>query len=120
MKNKKYLNIGVLLHCYSGSAEMVKTFDKYDCYYAFGGAITFKNAKHNLEALKTVKSDRLLLETDCPYMTPVPYRGQRNDPSFVRITLDQMAEVRGQDVEELADALYRNALRVYGIAEEEA
>ena len=113
-RNKKYLNNGVLLHCYSGSAEMVKTFDKYDCYYAFGGAITFKNAKHNLEALKTVKSDRLLLETDCPYMTPVPFRGQMNEPKYINLVLEKAAEILEKDKEELAIKTVQNTLAFFG------
>ena len=64
-----YLSNGLLLHCYSGSAEMVRDFSRLDAYYAFGGAITFNNAKRNVEALAAVPRDRLLLETDCPYMT---------------------------------------------------
>ena len=113
-RNKKYLNNGVLLHCYSGSAEMVKTFDKYDCYYAFGGAITFKNAKHNLEALKTVKGDRLLLETDCPYMTPVPFRGQMNEPKYINLVLEKAAEILEKDKEELAIKTVQNTLAFFG------
>lgn len=112
-RNKKYLNSGVLLHCYSGSAEMVKTFDKYDCYYAFGGAITFKNAKHNLEALKAVKSDRLLLETDCPYMTPVPFRGQMNEPKHINLVLEKAAEILEKDKEELAKETVKNTLAFF-------
>lgn len=112
-RNRKYLNSGVLLHCYSGSAEMVKVFDKYDCCYAFGGAITFKNAKHNLEALRVVRSDRLLLETDCPYMTPVPFRGQMNEPKLINLVLEKAAEILEKDKEELASETVKNTLRFF-------
>ena len=112
--NKNHLSHGVLLHCYSGSAEMVKTFDKYDCYYAFGGAITFKNAKHNLEALKVVNRDRLLLETDCPYMTPVPFRGQMNEPKHINLVLDKAAEILDADRAELAEKTVENTLKFFG------
>ena len=111
--HKQYLNSGVLLHCYSGSAEMVKVFDKYDCYYAFGGAITFKNAKHNLESLKAVRSDRLLFETDCPYMTPVPFRGQMNEPKYINLVLDKAAEILEKDKEELAKTSIDNSLAFF-------
>ena len=112
-RNKNHLSNGVLLHCYSGSSEMVKVFDKYDCYYAFGGAITFKNAKHNIEALKLVKPDRLLLETDCPYMTPVPFRGQTNEPKYINLVLDKASEILEKDKEELAENTVKNTLRFF-------
>ena len=110
---KHHLSHGVLLHCYSGSAEMVKVFDKYDCYYAFGGAITFKNAKHNLEALKAVRRDRLLLETDCPYMTPVPFRGKMNEPKYINLVLEKAAEILEEDKEILAAKTVENTLAFF-------
>ena len=112
-RNKRHLANGVLLHCYSGSAEMVKVFDKYDCYYAFGGAITFKNAKHNLESLKQVRPDRLLFETDCPYMTPVPFRGQTNEPKYINLVLERAGEILEKDKEELAKQSVANTLRLF-------
>ena len=77
---KKYINNGILFHCYSGSREMIDRFAFLDPYYAFGGAITFKN-NNRAEVIKTVKKDRLMLETDCPYLTPVPHRGEINTPN---------------------------------------
>ncbi|MEG2688447.1 MAG: TatD family hydrolase, partial [Clostridia bacterium] len=70
----------------------VKIFDKLDAFYSFGGAITFKNARRNLEAMMAVPKDRLLLETDCPYMTPTPYRGQTNLPKYINLVADKMAD----------------------------
>lgn len=110
---KDYLTNGVLLHCYSGSAEMVKVFDKFDCYYAFGGAITFKNAKHNLEALAVVPKDRLLLETDCPYMTPVPYRGKTNEPKYISLVADKMSEVLDMSLDEIEQITTNNAKQLF-------
>ena len=92
------------------SVREVKVFDKYDCYYAFGGAITFKNAKHNLEALKAVRRDRLLLETDCPYMTPVPFRGKMNEPKYINLVLEKAAEILEEDKEILAAKTVENTL----------
>lgn len=112
-RNKNHLSHGVLLHCYSGSPEMVKVFDKYDCYYAFGGAITFKNAKHNLEALKVVPKNRLLFETDCPYMTPVPFRGQMNEPKRIALVLEKASEVLEKNKDELADLSVENTLAFF-------
>ncbi len=102
-----------IMHCFSGSYETACECLDLGLYIAFGGALTFKNAVRPIEVAKRLPADRLLIETDCPYMTPVPYRGKRNDPSFVRLTLEKLAEVRGEDIEALADTLYRNALRVY-------
>ncbi len=89
--NKHYLHNGVVIHCYAGSAEMLKVFNKYDSYYSFGGAITFKNANKG-DIVKAVPLDRLLLETDCPYMTPVPFRGKTNYPKYVKLVAEKMAE----------------------------
>ncbi len=91
--NKSKLSHGVLLHCYSGSSEMVKVFSKFDAYFSFGGAITFKNAVHNIESLKCVPLDRLLFETDAPYMTPVPFRGKTNVPKYTSLVVKKASEV---------------------------
>ncbi len=91
--NKSKLSHGVLLHCYSGSSEMVKVFSKFDAYFSFGGAITFKNAVHNIESLKCVSLDRLLFETDAPYMTPVPFRGKTNFPKYTSLVVKKASEV---------------------------
>lgn len=104
-----------IMHCFSGSYEIARECLDLGLYVAFGGALTFKNAVRPIEVVQKLPSDRLLIETDCPYMTPVPYRGKRNDPSFIILTLKKMAEVREEDEEELAEKLYRNALDVYGI-----
>ena len=110
---RNYIQNGLLLHCYSGSREYVKIFDKLDAYYAFGGAITFKNAKHNLESLAVVAKDRLLLETDCPYMTPVPFRGKTNEPRYVALVAQKAAEVLGVSVEEIENITTQNAKRLF-------
>lgn len=110
---RNYIQNGLLLHCYSGSSEYVKIFDKLDAYYAFGGAITFKNAKHNLESLAVVPKDRLLLETDCPYMTPVPFRGKANEPKYVALVAQKAAAVLGVSVEEIENITTKNAKRLF-------
>lgn len=110
---RKYLNSGLVLHCYSGSAEYVRIFDKLDAYYSFGGAITFKNARHNIESLSTVRLDRLLLETDSPYMTPVPFRGKTNEPKLISYVADKAAQVLGVDVDELIERTTENAKRLF-------
>ncbi len=109
----RYLLNGVLLHCYSGSKEMVADFDKIDAYYAFGGAITFKNARRNVEALMAVPKDRLLFETDCPYMTPTPFRGKTNEPKYIKYVVEKAAEVLKTSVEELEDLTTKNTKTLF-------
>ncbi len=104
-----------VMHCYSGSVETA-----YECLdlglsFSFGGAVTFKNAKKPCEVVKALPAESILLETDCPYMTPVPHRGERNDPSFMRLTAEKIAELRGVSADEIAELTYRNAKRVFGL-----
>ncbi len=110
--HKDKLNHGVLLHCYSGSAEMIKQFNKYDCYYALGGVITFKNAKKD-DVIKSIPENRLLVETDSPYMTPVPYRGQPNEPKFVNLVVDKIASVKSVDRKIIEKITYENTKRLF-------
>lgn len=105
---KKYKPRGVV-HCFSGSAEMAKEVLKLGMYIGLGGACTFKNAKKPLEVAAIVPEDRFLIETDCPYMTPVPFRGQRNDSSFIPYTAQILASVRGCTADEILDMTRRNA-----------
>ena len=111
--NKSKLSHGVLLHCYSGSAEMVKVFSKYDAFFAFGGPITFKNAVHNIEALRAVPLDRLLFETDSPYMTPVPFRGKTNEPKHTALVVKKASEVLGVDEDELIEKTNKNTKTLF-------
>ena len=112
---KRYKPKGVV-HCFSGSAEMAKEVLKLGMYIGLGGAVTFKNARKPLEVAEIVPEDRLLLETDCPYMTPVPHRGKRNDPSFVPIIAQCIADARGEDADALAKNCLENGKRLFGIS----
>jgi len=112
---KDYLSNGILLHCCSCSKEMVPIFDKYNAYYSFGGAITFKNAKHNLETLKAISKEKLLVETDCPYMTPVPFRGQMNEPKYINLVVEKMAELLEMDKGSVESLTTNNAKRFFRI-----
>lgn len=112
-QNKHYLKNGLVLHCYSGSAEMVYDFGKFDSFFSFGGAITFANARHNLEALAVVPLSRLMLETDCPYMTPVPHRGKINVPAYVNLVADKAADVLGFKRERLIEITTKNAKTLF-------
>ena len=106
---------GLLLHCFSGSAEIMKILsEKYDAYFAFGGAITFKNYG-GAELVRTVGENRLLCETDCPYLTPEPFRGKVNRPAFVRYTLEKIAAIRGIAFSEAERITENNAARFFGL-----
>jgi len=104
-----------VMHCYSGSYEFAKLCLDMGLYIAFGGAVTFKNAVKPAEVAAKIPLERLLLETDCPYMTPVPLRGKRNDPSLMRYTAEKIAALRNMEVEELAEITFQNGKQVFGI-----
>ena len=104
---KEHLIPGVM-HCYSGSAEMAVEFTKLGYYLAFGGAITFKNSRHSKEAAAAVDPRFLLSETDCPYMSPEPLRGRRNEPANSPHIVKVIAEVCGKPVEEMKEIIAEN------------
>lgn len=111
---KKYKPKGVV-HCFSGSAEMAKEVIKLGLYIGIGGAVTFKNARKPIEAVEYIPLDRLLLETDAPYMTPVPFRGKRCDSSHIAYTAEKIAEIKKMNVQELIDICNDNAKRLFNI-----
>lgn len=111
---KKYRPKGVV-HCFSGSVEMAKEVLKIGMYIGLGGAVTFKNARKPLEVAENVPDDRLLLETDCPYMSPVPFRGQRNSSDLIAYSAEKIAEVRHTDAQQLIDSANRNAHELFKI-----
>ncbi len=111
---KKHRPRGVV-HCFSGSAETAKEIIKLGMYIGFTGVLTFKNAKKALKALEEVPLDKLLLETDCPYMAPVPFRGKRCDSSMIAYTAAAAAEIKGIDTQEIIDITCENGKRFYGI-----
>ena len=104
-----------IIHCYSGSAEMAKEIVKMGYYISFSGTVTFKNARKVQEAVAEVPLDKLLAETDSPYICPEPERGKRNDPSKMRYTVEKLAEIKGITFEEMARITLENAKRVYNI-----
>lgn len=112
--HEKY-DFTALIHCFSQSVDMMREYLKMGDYLALGGAVTFKNAKTPKEVAKVVDLDRLLLETDCPYMTPVPYRGKRNEPKFVKFTCQYIADLRQMDAGELEKITAINTKRFFGI-----
>lgn len=104
-----------VVHCFSGSAETAEIVVKLGMYVGFTGVLTFKNAKKALRALAAVPKDRILLETDCPYMAPVPYRGKRCDSSMIVHTAEAAANVYGIDTQEMLDISCANGERLFGI-----
>ena len=115
MKGMKARLTGGIIHCFSGSAEIAKEYLKLGYYISFAGPLTFKKAPRLQEAVKLVPKDRLLIETDSPYMAPEPVRGRRNEPANVRYVGLKMAELRGAGPEEVAAFTTENAMQVYGI-----
>ena len=105
----------VLLHCYTGSIEMARKYLKLGYKLALGGALTFKNAKNTVDIAKEVDLKDLLIETDSPYMTPVPYRGKRNDPRKVVLVAEKLAEIKGISTEEVLEATKKNAFDFFGV-----
>lgn len=107
--------IRAVMHCFSESVEMAEAFLKLDYYISLGGIVTFRNAKKPPAVARMVPADRLLTETDSPYLAPEPWRGKRNEPARMRAVLEWMARERKVDPEELAAQTVENAGRFYGI-----
>lgn len=111
---QKYAPKGVV-HCFSGSVEMARDVVDLGMYIGLGGAVTFKNARKPVEVAKFVPEDRLLLETDCPYMAPVPFRGKRCDSRLIPCAAELIAELRGMDPQTLIDRTTENAKTLFHI-----
>ena len=104
-----------VFHCYSGSAEMAKWLVSRGWYIGFTGVLTFKNARKALEVAASIPLDRIVLETDCPYMSPEPFRGKRNDPGKLYRMAEKLAELRGLSLEEVHRITSENGKRLYRI-----
>ena len=116
---EKELPAGII-HCFSGSPEIAREYVKMGFYISFAGPLTFKKAPHLQQAAREVPLERLLVETDSPYLAPEPKRGRRNEPANVVYTLRKLAELRETPEEEMAEITWRNACAVYGIPAEDA
>ena len=104
-----------LVHCFSGSVELAREAVRLGCYISLGGVVTFKNARHSVEVAADIPLDRLLLETDAPYMSPVPFRGKRCDSSMIIYAAEKIAALRGIGTQELLNITAENAKRFYSI-----
>lgn len=110
-----YAPLRGVMHCYSGSLDMAKLYMKQGLYISFAGPVTFKNAKVPKEVAKEIPLDRILVETDCPYLTPHPYRGKTNYPYYVNLVGKQVAELKEISEEELMKAEAENVKNLFGI-----
>lgn len=112
---RRYAPLRGVMHCFSGSVELAEDTLRIGLHIGLGGAVTFKNARTPVEVAAMVPEDRLLLETDAPYMTPVPYRSKRNDSSYISLVAEKIAEVRGCDAQQLLIRTAHNASSLFGV-----
>ena len=112
-RNKDLLSHGVLMHCFSESVEIYREIEKLGLYISVGGVLTFKNAKKIVEVASICDKTKIMLETDCPYLAPVPKRGERNEPQNVRYVAQKLAEIWGVSEDEVAKITTENAKRLF-------
>ncbi len=115
IKKYKKAETGCVLHCYSGSLELAQEYIKMGCYISISGTVTFKNNKKTVEVAQNIPLDKMFIETDSPYLSPVPFRGKRNDPSKVEHVAAKIAQLRGISYEELCQATKENAKKFFKI-----
>ena len=113
---KDFPTVKGVFHCYSGSAEMARQLVELGWYIGFTGVLTFKNARKAIETAASIPLDRIVLETDCPYMAPDPFRGRRNDPGYLYRMAEKLAEIRGIPVDEIHRITTENGKRLYRLA----
>lgn len=109
----QYAPLKGIMHCFSGSVETAKEAVKLGLLISFAGPLTFKNSRQSVEVAQTIDVNKLLVETDCPYLTPHPYRGKENEPMYVQYTFDKLSEIKGIDKEILAKQLEENLMTLW-------
>lgn len=112
---KEFPNVIGVVHCFSGSVEFAKECIKLGYYIGFTGVLTFKNAKKLVDVCREIPVDRMLVETDCPFMAPVPFRGKRNKSDYIEYIIDKMSEIRGISGEEMNEVLLNNKRNLFKI-----
>ena len=115
LKEEDPFESGVVLHCFSGSAELARQYVKLGAYISIAGPLTFKNNRKTIEVVEAVPLERLFVETDSPYLTPVPFRGKRNEPAYVEYVADKIAEIKVLTFNEVAEATKENARKFFKI-----
>jgi len=115
LKEENAFETGVLMHCYSGSKELARQYIELGAYISLAGPVTFKNARVPVEVASYVPLERLLIETDAPYLTPVPFRGKRNEPMYVRHTCEKISQIKEITFKSLAEATLQNAKTFFKI-----
>jgi TatD DNase family protein len=113
LKEGRAAELGCVIHCFTGTPDDAREYAAMGCYVSFSGIVTYKTAQGLRDSVPLVPKDRLMIETDCPYLAPVPVRGKRNEPAFVRHTAEVVATCAGLPFEELARITTENACRVY-------
>lgn len=106
---------GGVLHCYSGSVQSLREVFELGLYIGLGGTLTFKNSIVPKEVCKVAPIDRIVLETDCPYLTPHPFRGQMNEPKYIKLVLEELSKIREIDIKEAEKILFENSNKLFGI-----
>ncbi|UOR10699.1 TatD family hydrolase [Halobacillus amylolyticus] len=115
LQEENAVEVGGIMHCYSGPVEIAKACVDMNFMISLGGPVTFKNAKLPKEVAKEIDLDRLLVETDCPFLAPHPNRGKRNEPAYVKLVAEQIAELKGLTYEEVSQRTTENALKFFRI-----
>ncbi len=115
LRKEKAFETGVLMHCYSGSGELAKEYVKLGGYISIAGPVTYKNSRKLIEVIEAVPLERLMIETDSPYLTPEPFRGKRNESLYVKYVCEKMAQIKGLSIEEVAEATTQNAKTYFKI-----
>jgi TatD DNase family protein len=115
LKEENAAEVGGIMHCFSGSVEVAKECVDMNFYISLGGPVTFKNAKKPKEVAQEIPLDKLLIETDCPYLAPHPHRGKRNEPSYVKLVAEQIAELKDISYEVVSSVTTENAKKIFGI-----
>ena len=110
---REFPDVTGVFHCYSGSAEMAKEYVKMGFHIGVGGVVTFSNAKKLVEVVEAIPLESILIETDCPYLSPVPNRGKRNDSRNLKYVVDKIAEIKGVTPEKVAEITKNNAMTLF-------
>ncbi|MEK4094447.1 TatD DNase family protein [Bacillus sp. RC55] len=115
LEEENAAEVGGIMHCFSGSAEVAQRCVDMNFLISLGGPVTFKNAKKPKEVAMEIPLEKLLIETDCPYLTPHPFRGKRNEPSYVKLVAEEIANLKGISYDEVAQVTTKNAKSLFGV-----